>query len=338
MKTKIIENSKVEQYIPDYIPENKSICFLDIETDGLSHFYNKIILIGLNIVSRKGSKVIQLFSDLNTQSDEKKLLIEMNRILNSENISVIYTYNGSTFDMPFIIKKLNYYKINNSFLNIPHIDLIKIIRANRNYLKLENCKLKTVERLLGINREDTISGKESVLLYNEYLKTKNKGIENTILKHNFEDILYLSKILKLEDSLRSEENTIISIESDSRSENTVTLLEMMNVKLRNENINIKAKLLGSTVPCQIFAESYTLNIDTKNSTVELTLSTSRCKISSDGVGQYFDLHTENINLYNLSQTKNNYGLGLPENIMLLSIDDKILLDNIKNLLISIIKR
>lgn len=340
---KTIKNElNIDQYIPEYIPENKSICFLDIETDGLSHFYNKIVLIGLNIVNKNGSKIIQVFSDTNTDADEKKLLVEMSNIIETENISVIYTYNGATFDIPFITKKLNYYRIYSTFINIAHIDLIKVIRANRNLLNLENCKLKTVEKLVGINREDTISGKESVLLYKEYLKTKNRAIENTILKHNYEDILYLSKILELEDSLRTENNMIISHEEkdsqNNRLDSNFSLFELIGVKQKKENINIKANALSSVVSCQIYAENYTLHIDSSNRTLELSIDSNKCRIGSESTGQYFDLNSENIDMYKIASIKNDYGLGLPENIMMLSIDDKILMDNIKNLLIELIKR
>jgi len=68
---------------------------------------------------------------------------------------------------------------------------------------LPNLKQKTVETFLGLwsDRADEISGAESVALYHQFLRTGNPVIRDTILLHNKDDILQLSRLLKVFEKL-----------------------------------------------------------------------------------------------------------------------------------------
>ena len=71
--------------------------YLDIETTGLSSDYNKLTVIGIYKENSADNGVTQLVGDEITSSG---LLEAM------ENINMLYTYNGSRFDLPFIKAKL----------------------------------------------------------------------------------------------------------------------------------------------------------------------------------------------------------------------------------------
>jgi hypothetical protein len=64
---------------------------------------------------------------------------------------------------------------------------------------LPNLKQKTVEDYLGLRREreDLISGADSVRLYYEYTATKDPELLRRILLHNSDDLRQLARILRL---------------------------------------------------------------------------------------------------------------------------------------------
>ncbi|BEP29992.1 ribonuclease H-like domain-containing protein [Helicovermis profundi] len=172
-----------------------NICIFDIETTGLSRIESKVVLVGFVEIFSNKLKITQFFSNsLSDESDLLKLCIEKFR-----GKDLLISYNGNAFDIPFLNSRFNKHNIDYYISKNLSLDLLKIVRKNKNYLNLENYKLKTVEKFLGIKRTDTISGRESVELYYEFLNTKNPKLKNKILLHNFEDIKYLYEILKILD-------------------------------------------------------------------------------------------------------------------------------------------
>jgi len=71
--------------------------YLDIETTGLSRYYNELTVIGIGLEKGRKIKVAQLIED---DLYEGKLL----KVL--EDVDEIFTYNGSRFDLPFINARL----------------------------------------------------------------------------------------------------------------------------------------------------------------------------------------------------------------------------------------
>ena len=67
--------------------------YLDIETTGLSPRYNQITVVGIHICSSDDTRFIQLIGREVTASSILGAL---------KGVSVIYTYNGRGFDLPFI--------------------------------------------------------------------------------------------------------------------------------------------------------------------------------------------------------------------------------------------
>jgi len=101
----------------------------------------------------------------------------------TQGVSRVYTYNGNSFDLPVIKKKLG-------------IDLKEIcesidLRYLCNKKKLFG-GLKKVERILGIKREtDDVDGREAMALWQRYSDYGSFGALNKLLRYNKEDVLNL---------------------------------------------------------------------------------------------------------------------------------------------------
>ncbi len=187
-----IENKKSKTF--KSIFDGLSYAIFDIETTGLSALKDNVILCGIIVFESNKQTLYQFFAE--NISDEKDILTETAKILNK--VDFIITYNGKSFDLPFLEKRCNEYDI----LLSKKYNLDLYILA-RNYTDmsnfLPNLKQKTVEKFICPKyvREDEISGKDSVNLYKDYIKTKNLDLEKLILLHNYEDICQLQQLIAI---------------------------------------------------------------------------------------------------------------------------------------------
>ncbi|QXM06321.1 ribonuclease H-like domain-containing protein [Crassaminicella indica] len=178
-----------------------NFAIFDIETTGLNPRFHKVILIGLLYIENGKISIKQFFC--NNKKEEKELLSAFKEEI--QEFDILINYNGNTFDIPFLNKRFLANEIDYSIKTYQSIDLLKLIRRVQKKLNLNNCKLKSVEAYLGIHRNDKISGKESVTLYNQYEKEKNKQIKDIILLHNYDDLYYFSKAFMILDKIHIEQ-------------------------------------------------------------------------------------------------------------------------------------
>ncbi len=189
----------------DIIAPKERIVFFDIETTGLSTKNAALYLIGLVSYEDGAWTLTQFFAE--NMFEEAELLAAFFDILNAKKKLgrvFLFSYNGDGFDIPFIKNCIRQYRLNYDFAGIISVDLIKLIRPYKKLLGLTDCKLKTVEKLCGIFREDKYNGGELIYVYEEYLrlaamsedsceytdmnlKLKDKLLY-TLLLHNAEDI------------------------------------------------------------------------------------------------------------------------------------------------------
>lgn len=177
------------------------VMFFDIETTGFDKEKDSVILISGGWFDDNNKFTIkQYFAE--TLDDEKDILENFKKDLKKFNTWC--SYNGKAFDEPFIKKRMN---INNINFIPPqeHIDLYRLIRPYYKQLGMERCNLKSVERYLGIDRQDQIDGGMSVELYYEFLSTKNRRLRHVIMLHNYEDVLNLPHIFKLTYGIKQDE-------------------------------------------------------------------------------------------------------------------------------------
>ena len=152
--------------------------YLDIETTGLSPRYSEITVIGIHLVGEAGTNFIQLVSEE----------VTADRLLESlAGVNVIYTYNGSGFDLPFIRTLLGI----NLAEHFTHRDLMHDCWRNNLY-----GGFKAVERQLGIERRLVeVNGYQAVRLWWRYVNDYDQDALAILLEYNKEDVINL-KILK----------------------------------------------------------------------------------------------------------------------------------------------
>ncbi len=152
--------------------------YLDIETTGLSRFYDYITVVGIYLCNSKDDKLIQLVGEAVTREN---LLESLN------GVNAIYTYNGKRFDLPFIDSSLG----------------IDLEAEFRHHDLMYDCwghnlfgGFKAVEQQLGIPRQlQGVGGLGAVWLWWKYQNGGDQNALTTLLKYNEEDVVNL-KVLR----------------------------------------------------------------------------------------------------------------------------------------------
>ncbi len=317
----IIKNTLNKDSTSKY-PISDKTCFIDIETTGLSRQYNSIYLIGMLYYEQDNWELLQIFADLIDEEEEVlrifiSLLSKYNKII---------TFNGDSFDIPFINYRLEKYGIFGEIKEQSSLDLYKIVKHNKEYLNLENLKLKTLEKYMGIYRDDIYSGKECIDFYFEYTRTKKMELAKRVLKHNFDDLYYMPDIIKILQIINEKKTLKIQIND-------------FKLSLLLYNINIKGDLfkLSGAIDCQEqikllhFDNSFKLSFMDDN-TFELALEIHKGLVTPDTIGIYINLNDLNLSEVFVDSTSYN----MPKNIILLKVEKRYFMDNIMRVLKEIV--
>ena len=153
---------------------SENACFFDIETTGLDKKKNKVTTVG---TYRAGeSNVMVRGKDLNKENLKNEI----------EKASVIVSFNGKMFDVPFLNQNFDIE------IDKPHIDL----RYPCKRLGLSG-GLKQIEKDLKIERElKDVDGREAVRLWKRYENGDDKALEK-LIKYNRYDAVNLEELLQL---------------------------------------------------------------------------------------------------------------------------------------------
>lgn len=182
----------------------EDILFFDIETTGFAAETTYLYLIGAAYYKDSTWNTIQWFADDN--GSELSMLHSFFSFL--KDYKLLLHYNGNGFDIPYLLKKCASYHLTYHFNDIISLDIYKQIKPYKKYLKLENLKQKTIEKFLGLQREDQYSGGELIKVYGNYLKAQIQNLPelneyfNLLCLHNEEDIkglLFVVQILNYSD-------------------------------------------------------------------------------------------------------------------------------------------
>ncbi len=153
--------------------------YLDIETTGLSFIYDHVTVVGISIGGSE-TEVVQLVSPDITAEFLQEVL---------DGVEVIYTYNGSRFDLPFLQSHLG---IDLSARCLHH-DLMYDCWANRLF-----GGLKVVESTLGIPRTlKEVDGKEAIRLWDRYERNHDQEALRVLLEYNKEDVVNLKALRRM---------------------------------------------------------------------------------------------------------------------------------------------
>ena len=169
------------------------ILFFDIETTGFTAKNSNIYLIGCTYYNKDGWNLIQWFA-CNYQEEPEiiRAFFEF-----SKNYTHLIHFNGSNFDIPFMEQKCEQYKLPFSFEHLTGIDLYKRIAPYKFFLRLSNCKQKSIELFLGINRTDTFQGGELINVYHNYVNEPDDSDFQLLLLHNADDVRGLVRIIPI---------------------------------------------------------------------------------------------------------------------------------------------
>lgn len=154
-----------------------SVAYVDIETTGLDFRRNDITTVGF--FDGSSTEVLVRGKTLNRGRLQELF----------DKYSLLVTFNGKRFDLPFIKAKFPDIKVEH-----PHIDL------------MYDCKkiglsggLKSIEKDLGINREGDgkdVDGLEAVRLWKRYKRNGDNNALETLVEYNKKDVRNLEPLME----------------------------------------------------------------------------------------------------------------------------------------------
>jgi uncharacterized protein YprB with RNaseH-like and TPR domain len=179
--------------------------FLDIETLGIID--SPVIIVGIGYFKNRHFKIHIFF----TRKLEDEIAIYEN--LKTEifpNFKCFITYNGKSFDIPYLANRFLYFFDENPMISVDdlpyekcntkfhHIDLYhhcrRLFKGMFNKYTLTNME----EKLLNLNRKSTLPSNFVGLCYRKYNENVERyiGLIKEIIEHNYYDIYSMPLILR----------------------------------------------------------------------------------------------------------------------------------------------
>lgn len=213
MKTYInfIPIEEIEGFAPvfEFLEEGYRLTdylFFDIETTGFSVDSSRYAMTGFFYFDGERWWSEQYLAE--SKSDQRVVLLATYYAM--LRFKRIVTFNGNDFDLPFFFEKLRMFTtIQGEHLLDRSLDLLPLMRKVKAQMGFENCKLKTIEKHLGINRTFFIEGELLAESYRQILEG-NEIVERDYVGYNQEDVVWLAQIM----SIMSE--TLFSRQSEER--------------------------------------------------------------------------------------------------------------------------
>lgn len=166
----------------------KNTVFLDVETCGLANC--PLFLAGLLSLREDGIRVQQLFA--RDYSEEVALLANLRDAM--ARYSALVTFNGRSYDVPYILDRMTFHRLNCDF-NLEHLDLLH--HARRRWKEnLPDCRLQTLEEhICGRRRVGDAPGYLIPTLYHDFVRTGNAALIEGVFHHNAIDLITMVELL-----------------------------------------------------------------------------------------------------------------------------------------------
>ncbi len=190
--TRKLDNFKIA-YPLERISVLEDFLFVDIETTGFTAKTSSLYMIGVAFYEQGNWNITQYFAEVPAQ--EASLLTAFAEKIKSYRYLV--HFNGNNFDLPYLTQKCLQHGISCDLNALQGIDIYKRISPYRFFLKLPNCKQKTIEGFLEINRTDTFNGGELIGIYKDYVSEPTDFARNLLLQHNYDDMQGMLQILPI---------------------------------------------------------------------------------------------------------------------------------------------
>lgn len=162
------------------------LLFVDIETLGL--LLSPIIVIGFAKLVDEAFTVYQYV--LRNLNEEPAALTAFFSHIDQR--SALVTFNGRIFDVPYLERRLAYYRIPGD-LQRPHFDVLHFARRRWRGMT-PDCRLATLQEYFLGAREGDIPSAFVPEFYETYLQTQNVGPLLAIVEHNRDDLVALARI------------------------------------------------------------------------------------------------------------------------------------------------
>lgn len=265
-------SSIIQKSFKDYI-------FFDIETSGFSPKNSSLYMLGFAFFKTdKELYLEQIF--LENLSDEKVAFEKFLSLL--KNFKYIISFNGNTFDFPFIKTCLSNYALDISVLDsIESIDLYKIAKRLKALFGNNKLNQSSLEKFFYIPRQDKYSGKELINVYQSYITNSQKDEQalKLLLLHNECDVLGLVGLSLLLD-LRQILSTKLIFCKYSKSENSLSLSFKTSI---NFDFNLLSKI-----------DDFKLEIFSNTLILTCPIFSAKLKYFFEKYKDYFYLPAENI--------------------------------------------
>lgn len=261
----------------------KNECILDIETTGLDAKRDKLVVLGLIYFDNKKNKfyIDQYFSN-NDKEEIKLLKIYKEKIKNRR----LITYNGEIFDLPFLNIRLIENKLEPVFPE--NRDLFKIIKSKRKLIEFESMKLISIEKIVGIERNDPSRYKVISKLSK---KDENRNNPWPILIHNKNDLIATEAISNIEEIINDKlsfaiKNYKIYLENAYIDKDIANLEFRSNKKLENSLFQ---------------GENYSFSIKEKFIKLKIMVLYGKLSKNSSGFVSVNNFNLENKGLYKINK-------------------------------------
>lgn len=171
----------------------EEMLFLDIETTGFTARSSYLYMIGCAYYAEGHWCTIQWMAE---KYDQETAVLEA-FFQFAASYKYLVHFNGNQFDLPYLTQKCEQLGLPYNFENFVGIDIYKRVSPCKVFLGLTNCKQKTMEQYLGINREDVFSGGELIGVYHDYVKSPTEFACSSLLLHNEGDLKGMLQILPM---------------------------------------------------------------------------------------------------------------------------------------------
>ena len=184
--------------LPDTYPLGRlgrleELLFFDIETTGFSGEHSQLYLIGCTCFRDGSWQLLQWFAD--APDAEKTILTAFFEFL--KQFTAVVHFNGDGFDIPYLLKRCRVHGLDYDFSAVQSVDIYRRIKPYRSLLGLESLKQKSIERFLGIFREDQYNGGQLIEVYHAYLHGHDDRLYDMLMLHNREDLEGMPLILPI---------------------------------------------------------------------------------------------------------------------------------------------
>ncbi len=170
---------------------HERLLFFDIETTGFAAANTTLYLIGVLWYENDSIYLRQWF---NEDGYSEEVILKSFDTFCKEYDGLVH-FNGLGFDIPYLRQKAADYNQNNpSWENLQQIDIFRLIRPYKKIFGLNSMKQTQIEEYLGIQREDTYTGKDLIHIYQRYIARPNDTEERLLLLHNHDDLLGMPQI------------------------------------------------------------------------------------------------------------------------------------------------